>query len=209
MEKEKMLVTRALNELKLLDARITREIAEADFVAAAKTKDEKVHPHMTKKEYCDKAKARFQSIQDLIDRRAKIKAAIVESNAVTMVDIHGMKMTVAAAIDMKMSIEYWIDLNREIKRQHTDAVALANKKNLDMEKSIDKYLESMFGSEAKSNKDKYIDNVTPIREANEYSLVDPINAEEESKKLTDMISGFQSEVDSVLQISNCTTWIEF
>jgi len=51
--------------------------------------------------------------------------------------------------------------------------------------------------------------ITPIREANEYSLVDPLDIEKRIKELSDKIEGFKSEVDSVLQISNCVTWIEF
>ena len=206
---EKMLVTQALNELKLLDSRITRETRGAAFVVAAKTSDKKVSPSVTKETFCNDAIAKYQSICDLIQRRAKIKAAIVASNAKTEVTIHDMTMTVAAAIEMKTSIDYWIDLERVIKTQYDNALAAANKKNLDLEKSIDSYLVTMFGTEVKNNKDKYLDNVNPIREANEYSLVDPIKSTEKLEELRDMISGFQSEVDSVLQISNCTTFIEF
>ena len=118
-------------------------------------------------------------------------------------------MTVAAAIEMKTSIDYWVNLERVIKTQYDNALAAANKKNLDLEKSIDSYLVTMFGTEVKNNRDKYLDTINPIREANEYSLVDPIKSTEKLEELRDMISGFQSEVDSVLQISNCTTFIEF
>ncbi|MEI3172661.1 MAG: hypothetical protein V8S76_00925 [Lachnospiraceae bacterium] len=206
---EKMLVTQALNELKLLDSRITHETRGAAFVVAAKTSEKKVSPSVTKETFCNDATAKYQSICDLIQRRAKIKAAVVASNAKTEVTIHGVTMTVAAAIEMKTSIDYWVNLERVIKTQYDNALAAANKKNLDLEKSIDSYLVTMFGTEVKNNRDKYLDTINPIREANEYSLVDPIKSTEKLEELRDMISGFQSEVDSVLQISNCTTFIEF
>lgn len=57
MEKEKMLVTQALNELKLLDSRINREIRTASFVSAAKKSEKKVTPNVTKEEFNANAKS--------------------------------------------------------------------------------------------------------------------------------------------------------
>ena len=48
-----------------------------------------------------------------------------------------------------------------------------------------------------------------MRTNGEYSLVDPLKIEEVIEKLDNEISGFKSNVDSVLQISNCITSIEF
>lgn len=206
---EKMLVTQGLNELKLLDSRITREVRIANFVIAAKTKETKVTSNLTKAEYAEKARASYQSVNDLIERRKKIKAAIVDSNAKTMVTVNGMQMTVAEAIEMKTSIEYEEGLLQTLKNQFKTATSAVNVQNVNMEDKIDKYLETMIGREAKSKKEDFIDMITPIREANEYSLVDPLNVEEVIKELSEKIEGFKSEVDSVLQISNCVTWIEF
>ena len=206
---EKMLVTQALNELKLLDSRITREINDAAFIVAAKTKETKVVPGVTKTDFINSANAAYQSIKDLIDRRAKIKAAIVDSNSKTEVTINRVTMTVASAIEMKTSIDYQVKLCRTLKAQYENAMATANRKNLDMEKAIDKYLEQMVGADSKNNKDNFADAVQPIREANEYSLVDPLDVKTKADELQKMIEGFRSEVDSVLQVSNCVTWIEF
>ena len=209
MEKEKMLVTQGLNELKLLDNRIVREIQKASFITAAKTKDTKVTSNITKMEYADNAKATYQSVNDLINRRKRIKAAIVDSNARTMVTIHGIEMTVAEAIEMKTSIEYEEGLLKTLKNQNENAKSTVARQNILMEEKIDKYLETMMGREAKTKKEDYSEMIDPIREANEYSLVDPLGVEKIITELSDKIDGFRSEVDSKLQISNCITWIEF
>lgn len=208
MEKERMLVTKALNELKLLDARITRAINDGGYVAAAKTSEKKVAPGVTKEEYFEAAISSYQSVMDLIERRARIKAAIVSSNASTEVEVNNEKMTVAEAIERKSSIEYEIKLLRTLKKQYDNAKSTAVSQNLLLEDRIDKYIEAMLGKEAKSKKDDFTEMIEPIRTANEYSLVDPINIEEKIKKLSERIEGFNSEVDSVLQVSNCVTWIE-
>lgn len=80
---EKMLVTQALNELKLLDDRINKAINDAVLVIAAKRSEKKVNPNLTKEDFEIRAKAGYQSVLDLIERRKKIKAAVVTSNAVT------------------------------------------------------------------------------------------------------------------------------
>lgn len=205
---EKMLVTKALNELKLLDSRIKREIGNSNFVTAAKTAETKVSPSTTKEEFSKNAKSDYQSILDLIERRANIKAAIVQSNAITEVVINEEKMTVATAIELKSSIEYEIRFLQIMKRQYENAKAESGRQNLLLEERIDKYLEVMMGKEGKTKKDDYPEMIDPIRQSGEYSLVDPLNIEEKITALENRIEGFQSEVDAVLQVSNCVTWIE-
>lgn len=209
MEKEKMLVTKALNELKLLDERIRKEIMNSSFVATAKIVEKKVTPNCTKDEFNAKAKATFQSINDLMDRRARIKAAVVASNAVTKLQINGTEMTVAEAIELKTSITYQVQLLNTMTAQLNNARKESVKNNLAMEEKIDRYIETMLGKEAKGKKEDYSEMIDPIRIANEYALVDPLDVESKIEELEHWISGFNSEVDAALQISNCITWIEF
>lgn len=204
-----MLVTKALNELKLLDERIRKEIMNSSFVATAKIVEKKVTPNCTKDEFNAKAKATFQSINDLMDRRARIKAAVVASNAVTKLQINGTEMTVAEAIELKTSITYQVQLLNTMTAQLNNARKESVKNNLAMEEKIDRYIETMLGKEAKGKKEDYSEMIDPIRIANEYALVDPLDVESKIEELEHWISGFNSEVDAALQISNCITWIEF
>lgn len=209
MEKEKMLVTKALNELKLLDERIRKEIMNSSFVAAAKIVEKKVTPNCTKDEFNAKAKAAFKSINDLMDRRARIKAAVVASNAVTKLTVNEIEMSVAEAIELKTSITYQVQLLNTMTIQLNNARKESVKNNLATEEKIDRYIETMLGKEAKGKKEDYSEMIDPIRIANEYALVDPLDVESKIEELEKWISGFNSEVDAALQISNCITWIEF
>ena len=206
---EKMLVTQALNELKLLDSRILKEVKQARFVAAAKTAEKKISPSVTKDEFIEQAKSSYQSIKDLIARRATIKAAVVASNAVTKVTIAGVEMTVADAIERKTSIDYEIGLLTAMKNQFEQERSKVNMQNTLMEDKIDKNIEIMLGKDGKT-KDEDLDSMMKLfRSANQWSLVDPLDIEKLINELTDQVNGFSSEVDSALQISNCITWIEF
>ena len=60
----------------------------------------------------------------MIKRRNQIKSAIIASNAVTMVEVAGVRMTVAEAIDKKSSIGYEKELLARLSEQFTDAVSV-------------------------------------------------------------------------------------
>ena len=207
---EKMLVTQALNELKLLDDRINKAINDAVLVIAAKRSEKKVNPNLTKEEFEIRAKAGYQSVLDLIERRKKIKAAVVTSNAVTKITVHGEEMTVAEAIERKGTIDYEVSLLRQMQSQWGVQNREMNMQNMRMEEKIDKYIETFVGKDTSKAKDNELEAmIKPMRESGEYSLVDPLSIEKKIADLDDYIKGFRSEVDAILQISNCTTWIEF
>lgn len=206
---EKLLVTQALNELKLLDSRILNEIGRSKFVVSAKKIEKKVTPYVTKEEFNTKAKASYASINDLIARKSKIKSAVIASNAVTMVEINGVQMTVAEALELKNSIEYKKELLLTLKSQFAASTKDALNKNIALENKIDNILETMVGKDAKTKREDFKEVVEPMRANGEYALVDPLRIENEIQKLEDEISGFKSNVDAVLQISNCVTCIEF
>ena len=208
---EKMLVTQALNELKTLDSRIMRAINSATFVTSAKICENNVTSNMSKEDFNKNTKADLQSIDDLINRRKNIKAAIVLSNAVTMVTVANVEMTRAAAIERKTSIEYERSLLRQMKNQYLTAQQKVNTKNTEMEAAIERLVATAFGKDSKTNikSDDYSAIADPYKEKNEWGLVDPIDILSQITKREEEIDAFINEVDSALQISNCTTYIEF
>ena len=206
-----MLVTQALNELKTLDSRIMRAINNATFVAPAKICEKNVISNMSKEDFNANAKSDLQSIDDLINRRKNIKAAIVASNAVTMVTVAGVEMTVAAAIERKTSIEYEKSLLRQMKNQYLNSKQRVDVKNTEMEAAIERLVATAFGKDSKTNikSDDYSAIADPYKEKNEWALVDPIDVLNQITKREEEIDMFLSSVDSQLQISNCTNYIEF
>jgi hypothetical protein len=207
---EKMLVTQGLNELKTLDARITRAIQNAKFVDAAKTSEKKVSPAKTKEDFEKEAKASLDSINALISRREKIKAAIVQSNADTQVEVCGKEYSVAQLIDMKNSIAYQKLLLSAMKMQADKAEGTMNRQNAAMEDKIDTLVSQAFGKESKTSikEDDYNSIASPYRKSNEFSLVDPVDIRTKIQELEEFIEEFESTVDAKLQVSNCVTFIE-
>jgi predicted metal-dependent hydrolase len=204
-----MLVTQGLNELKLLDARISRKIDDGCFVGYAKKVSPNVNGRTTKENYISNAKSDYTSITDLIKRRNAIKSAIVKSNAVTLVDISGKSMTVAEAIERKESITYEQHLLTNLERQYTSAVNGVNKENQKVDDAVTQLLITAYGKDTKEKiSDTMHDAIAkPYRDNNEYALVDGLGAEKIIKEMKEDIENFLSNVDTALQVSNSTTII--
>ena len=207
---EQILVTKGLNELKLLGNRINRKIEEGEFVGAAKVSAVNINGKITKEAFKANAKASYASIVDLIKRRNEIKSAIIKSNAKTMVRIAGKDMTVAEAIERKSSIEYEKNLLNCLTQQYNESIKSVNLHNEEVDESIEQLLITAYGKEGKEKITEASFNAiaNPYREANEYGLVDVLEINKLIKKMQDDIEAFESEVDTCLQISNSTTFIE-
>lgn len=202
-----MTITRALAELKLLDKRITGKIHNTTFVEPNKKSADKVARIYTRSEFDEKVKSEYQSILDLIERRKKIKSAIVESNAITHVEIGGKTYTVAEAIERKNSIEYEKQLLATMKAQYKLALASVNRENERVQETLDKLLETMLGKEAKNVTIESNEMAKKYLEDNEYEIVDPLKIVEKIETLEKEIDEFESEVDFVLSESNTITKI--
>lgn len=204
----KITITEALNELKLYDAKIYKAISNCNLVNAGK-KSSDMLGHMKKTTFIDKAKADFQSVNDLIKNRDAMKKAVVLSNATTEVTINNETMTVAAAIEKKSSIEYLKDLLNSMKSQYAVATEVVEKNNTKMEAQIDKMLESFVGkdSDKKLNKEDFANISEPYKAANEFELVDPLDIANKITELESYIMGFESNVDTCLSISNSITYV--
>lgn len=205
----KISITEALNELKLYDSKITKAITNATFCGAAKKSADKVGV-VKKDDFVERAKASYQSATDLISNRNTLKSAIVRSNAITGVEIDGVPMTVAEAIERKNSIEYDETLLNEMKRQYANATATVDKENKKVDNKVDELLTTLIGkdSDKKLSKEDQEAVEKPYREKNEFEFVDPLDLYEKIQALEANIDGFKSNVDTVLVLSNATTFIE-
>lgn len=209
MEVRKMTITRALNELKLLDNRINDKITSTQFVTALQN-DKKVFNRLSVEEFSKEVRENFDSIKDLISNRDKIKKAIVKSNAETFVEVGGVKMTVAEAIERKSSIKYeksvLLMMENQLKRSEIE-VGHGNK---EAERKAFEALQSVIGKEsARAPKKEDTDAIyTPVYDKYKWSVIDPINTSLIIKELKKNIEDFDNNIDIELSSSNATTFIE-
>lgn len=198
-------VTEALRELSLYDEKIDKALQNVEFVALQKKGSTMKHEDI--KEAATRIKANYSSVKDLIENRNKIKAAVVRSNAVTMVTVGSTEMTVAEAIERKHSIGYEKKLLNKLVYQIKTAEMQVEKQNAEVQKVIDKLLSDIAGSDSEDITAKQQVIETTYREANEWELLDPIHIKEESEKLENTIADFLANVDTALSICNAVTTI--
>jgi hypothetical protein len=203
----KMSIHQALAELKLLDKRINSAIGGATFVSYAVGK-KPVRGFNTVKEFEDYATAAYQSVNDLIKRRNRIKAAIVLSNATTKINVGGVEMTVAEALERKQSIVYEQKLLQKLVQDLNVAVNAVDKENLSVQHRLEELLKISLGTERKGKEAEAEAISKGFKEDNEARLVDPIKIREEIDKLQQRIDDFLTQVDYRLSESNTITMIE-
>lgn len=199
-----MTVTEGLAELKLLDSRINKAI-DKEFTWSAKNVD---MTEEAKARHKETAEANYASVTDLIKNRNAIKSAIVKSNAVTMVNVNGVEMTVAEAIERKTSIDYEKHFLNELKKQYTGAKLNAERMNERVQERID----NMLSQIASSGKSDIADAQRVMSETymanNGWGVFDPLDLAEKIKVMDEQIDGFEKDVDIALSVSNAVTRIE-
>lgn len=210
MTTETMTVHQALAELKVLDFRITKAIANGKYVDVKRHCDKKIGG-VDVGEYCAKTiRAGYDSAIDLIARRNAIKRAVVKSNAVTTVDIGGTTYTVAEAIEMNNhGIDFDQKLYDEIRRQMMTAQAEINRNSGPyIQQKAENYINGLYGGKDKIDADSAKAQMQAYIDANSYELVDPLGIQDILAEMETNIAAFTANVDAALSVSNAITKIE-
>ena len=209
----KMSVTRALAELKRLDDRLNRMATDQSiFVSVAVGRGDKqkvLGVSDTVQNVVSQIQSNRDRVNSMIEMRAKIKAAVVASNAVTKVKLGSREMTVAEAIELKKSIDVKRNMLNTYRRQVGQANALVAKQNATLEAQIETNLATIYGNEkGKVDASMFEAIAKPQREQKEASLIDPIKINDLIKSLEEEISLVETELDFTLSESNAKTEID-
>lgn len=214
---QRMSVTQGLAELKLLDKRIRKltqkeSAAYEDYTApshqprwlAVRTKSSPVDAEKLKKE----AQADWQSFMDLVERRDRIKKAIVLSNATTRVRIGAWEGSVAEAIEHKASIVYKKQMLDMAKAELMAAATEYKEKQAEVQARLDRLLQSELSKDVRTNPETLQTITTSFLENNKVELVDPLDLKEKVKRLEQEVEEFETNVDWTLSQANGTALIE-
>jgi len=198
---EKITVTRALAQLKLLDKKIQKAINQSNFANYT------IGGKLYLDEYTPDSD--LQKVQDLIKYRSKLKSSIMKSNASTKITIPGLEeMTVIEAIEYKDSIRYKQQLLNKIKKDLDDVEYNVQSINEDVQHRLDQLIQVSFGKDIKVKGTEYESIAKPFLAKNEAKPVDSLKFYNIAKELESSIDTFLNEIDLTLSESNSTTFIE-
>ena len=205
MVKETMTVTKALSELKLLDKKIEKAINGCMFIGVMQPKTSATPAE----EIIDRIKSDYQKVNDLIDRRNAMKAALVMSNAITTVTVGSKTYSVAEAIDAKANAMRWKSrMLNSMASQANTAATTYTRMTTDVEnKALD--LVRRSGEDATTEAAKEMELYQTYIKNNAIVYIDPLDLPDLIQKLADEIDEFTLNVDTQLAVSNATTVLEF
>lgn len=199
-------VTRALAQIKALDERIARSINKAFVSYEVGGK-----PVSGVKSLVDEQttlRSNFQSVRDMLEERNKLKAAVIVSNATTVVEIAGVKMSVAQAIERKSSVALEQSLLDVLIQQYRQTVTKVERDNGQAKARLDTLLQQVVGKDRKVDEAEVAAITGPFLAQNMASLIDPLDIAKVITELEAKIQNFLTEVDYTLSESNAVTMIE-
>jgi hypothetical protein len=200
----KQSITRSLVELKTIDGRISK-IIDGGLFMTFKTKSK--NTRYNEEDFKKSATADFQSVTDLIKRRDQIKNAIVLSNATTMVEIAGAKMTVSQAIEFKNTIAYKVALLTALKQQRQIVIVDVDAHRQKVQNKVDENIRIICGKDAKPDAATLKMVSDGITAGDPVDVYDPLNLDKVIEGMEREIEDFRANVDFVLSESNAITLI--
>lgn len=204
---EELSITRALAELKLLDSRIMKKITSTTYVTVKSNKHNK---NFNYDQYEQNTKSDYQSLMDLINRRHKIKSAIILSNATTEVKLGNETFTIAEIIERKQMIVAYKALFDKMKNDRELTRTQIETNNQRIETDLQRILEVSFGksSNNKTNAQDIETISVTYRKENNYEIFDPLNIDNKLKDIEALIDNYDREANFVLSESNALTKVK-
>jgi len=216
---EKMLITQALDERDLLVKKINEKIAKAKFADTIKNNEEKVMgERVSREDFAKAAESAYQQISDLITRYERIDAAIVDSNAKTILETSYGKFTVAGAISLRNrlrgvgsygeSADFEGQLQKKMENTLSAKLDTIETKNKILQSTAENMRLSILGKDTKVKDDKPLEVVEAYVRENTTELVDPLDLKAKIAELNDRRMNLLRELDTQIKVSNATTFIE-
>ena len=168
-------------------------------------------------EFDDEARADLQSIRDLISRYNRLDAAILLANATTDIEVAGVTMTRAAAINLRKTLlgrsfsntNFDDALIRKINNDFTKAKMAINKSQENADRQKEAMSTALASSDKKVLSDDSLKSISAYCDNLVYSMVDPIDAEKVVGDLQGRQDELKANLESAIRISNATTYVEF
>ena len=144
---EKITIHRILSELKTIDDRINKEISSFKPLTVKRGNNSLVSTGgrlpIPEEEFVNNAKSTYQSIEDLINRKFKLKSALTKANVNTKVTIDGKEYTIIEAIEMKSIM----DLKKSLLYRMTLEINQSNKTYESTSAQVDSDFERMLSTQ--------------------------------------------------------------
>jgi len=205
---EKMTLTRALAEIKLIEKKIAR-FSDSSVIWVGLSKNGKIHNVSDLAKMKSTVDSNKQKLIELITRRNTIKHKLLEANNRVTVTIKEKTYTIAEAIDRKAFIEtekrIFAQINNQIVTVN-NAFAIESAK---LDEKVQNTINSALGGDGKKDP-AVVDGINKsVRDNNQLQVEDPSSVIEWVKATIEDFEDFETEIDFKLSEVNSKTEIEF
>lgn len=210
---EQLTIHRILSELKTIDNRIDKGINNLKPITVKRgigLVNNGVRSSMTEDEFVSNAVSDYQSVNDLINRKFRLRSALIKANGETKVTVAGKEYTISEAIEMRQNIVFKQQLLSELKSELSSAQRVfdvtCESVDSDFERMVTPQVQNLTNkSDIAKVRDEYHET---FYKANEVKMVDPLKLTDEIDKLDKEITEFSVEIDAALSTINATTLVD-
>ena len=215
----KLLVTQALDERRLLKKKIHDKIEKASFVDIIRRNEEQVsEKRIPRQDFHKEAESAYQQINDLITRYTRLDAAIIQSNANTWIDTSYGRLSVAAAISLRDRLaedhdfgyenkDFYVHLYDKMKKEYTQRVEKIETKNKALAQTAENMRLSILGKDTKIREEKPLEVVEAYVKENTSELADPLDIRRKMEELKERRDILLTELDTQIKVSNATVFV--
>jgi len=205
-------IARLLVEMKMLVKQIEDAKNSATYIGVAR-RNEGMSQVMGRPESVSELESiitsKYQQLRDLIARHTRIKSAIVLSNATTNVIICGKEMTVADAINMKITIEaVEKPLLETMRRQYTVSSVTYDKLSTELAAAVNKLIDDANGKDRKADAEGLKVAIELKQKMGAPIHIDPLKLRNLIEAKQKEMEEYLAEVDFALSESNAKTELE-
>lgn len=200
---ESMTLVKGLAELKLLDKRLKKK--KGAFVPCAVERGQilQLKSRPSKTEFERNTSGAWQSMQALLDRRRKIRVALIKANSSAEVHIAGTLYTIAEALEMKRVIKFEQEVVTELRSQLAGATAMTDRLKNSNGNELGDILETVFAKKETQILDVDHQELSDrYREVHAVEIVDPVGIDTMLREMEAEIVPFLKEVDACIAEAN-------
>lgn len=205
----KMSVAKALKEIKVTDDKINRAREDGVYIGISQAGKDVSRVYKTEQDMIKGIQSSFDKMDDLRKYRARLKAAVVLSNATTKVNLPLIgEVTVAEAIEYKSVVTERKTFLNKISKYYNQVSMQAQQVEQQNQQVIDQRINALFSGDQKPDETLVKTIKDQVEQERGIKIIDPKDLKEFYTKELDEIIEFEGNVDDILNTSNVMTTIE-
>ena len=202
-----MTLTRALNEIKLLEKKIA-QYSGTDVTWIALSKNGVIGDKNTIDELKKVVSSNKKSLNDLINRRNKIKKALLKANNEITLTVAGNTYTIAEAIDRKNFIFTEKTVYKSIKLQVTQTLNDFEYQQKMVDDKVERTIAQALQGDGKKDPTVVSGIEQAVRDNLKFKIEDPEHVIEWIDNIMEEVTEFENEIDFTLSEVNATHKID-